>query len=189
VTDKPRGTRLISDAQNDAVKENSQVTFYCTAESVPPPELELRFDDSPLGFFNNGRFTHKQLNASNQGSYGCVPRNILGIGPEATLHLTVLGKCLAHNGWTCCSESRQRLDLLVRLVSYVSRSCIRTLLLPNLKSFIPFIHKDNMPTFNIKNDLYQCTVHFLAITPRIGVMFSRGANRKCYWREKPKMIL
>ena len=98
MTDKPRGTRLTSDAQNDAVKENTQVTFYCIAESVPPPELELRFDDSSLGLFNNGRFTLKQLNASNQGAYGCVPRNILGTGPEATLHLTVLGKCLAHNG-------------------------------------------------------------------------------------------
>lgn len=97
-TDKPRGTRLTSDAQNNAVEKNFQVTFYCTAESVPPPELELHFDDSPLGFFNNGRFTLKHINASYQGVYGCVPRNILGTGPEDTLSLTVLGKCLAHNG-------------------------------------------------------------------------------------------
>lgn len=92
-TDKPRGTRLTSDTQNDAVKESSQVTFFCTAESVPPAELELRFDGSSLGFFNNGRFTLKHINASNQGAYECVPRNILGTGPEATLNLTVLGKC------------------------------------------------------------------------------------------------
>jgi len=50
----------------------------------------LRFDDSPLGFFNNGRFTLKHINASYQGAYGCVPRNILGTGPEDTLSLTVL---------------------------------------------------------------------------------------------------
>ena len=98
VTDKPRGTRLTSDAQNDTVTENSQVTFYCTAESLPQPELQLHFEHSPLGFFSNGRFTLKHINASNQGAYGCIPRNILGTGPEAALHLIVLGKCLDHNG-------------------------------------------------------------------------------------------
>lgn len=91
-TDKPKGTRLTSDAHNDAVTENFQVTFHCTADSVPPPELELLFDNSSLGFFINNKFAFENVNASNQGTYRCVPRNILGTGPEATLNLTVLGK-------------------------------------------------------------------------------------------------
>lgn len=87
---KPEGTRLTSDAQNDAVTENFQVTFHCTADSVPPPELELLFDNSSLGFFINNKFSLAIVNASNQGTYKCVPRNILGTGPAATLNLTVL---------------------------------------------------------------------------------------------------
>ena len=90
-TDKPRGTRLTSDAHNDAVAESVQVTFYCTADSVPPPELELRIGNSSLGLFVNNMLTLENINASNQGTYECVPRNILGPGPTATLNLTVLG--------------------------------------------------------------------------------------------------
>lgn len=91
-TDKPGGTRLISDAQNDAVTEKLQVTFYCFADSVPPPDLELLFDDSSVGLFINNKFALENVNASNQGTYKCIPRNILGTGPAATLSLTVLGK-------------------------------------------------------------------------------------------------
>ena len=91
-TDKPGGTRLISDAQNDAVTEKLQVTFYCFADSVPPPDLEVLFDDSSLGFLINNKFALKNVNASNQGTYKCIPRNILGTGPAATLSLTVLGE-------------------------------------------------------------------------------------------------
>ena len=91
-TDKPEGTRLTSDAENDAVTENLQVTFHCFADSVPSAELELLFDNSSLGFFINNEFALTNVNASNQGTYKCVPHNILGTGPAATLNLTVLGK-------------------------------------------------------------------------------------------------
>ena len=91
-TDKPEGTRLTSDARNDAVIENFQVTFHCIADSIPPPELELLFDDSSLGFFIHNKFALVNVNASNQGTYKCVPRNILGTGLAATLNLTVIGK-------------------------------------------------------------------------------------------------
>ena len=74
------------------MRESFSVTFSCTADSVPPPELELRFGNSALGLFDNGTITLKNINASNQGTYECVPRNILGTGPTATLNLTVLGK-------------------------------------------------------------------------------------------------
>ena len=92
-TDKPEGTRLTSDAQNDAVTENFEVTFHCTANSVPPPELQLLFNNSSLGFFINNKFVLTNVNSSNQGTYKCIPRNILGTGPAASLNLTVLGKC------------------------------------------------------------------------------------------------
>lgn len=105
-TDTPEGTRLTSDARNDAVIENFQVTFHCIADSVPPPELELLFDDSSLGFFINNKFALANVSASDQGTYKCVPRNILGTGLAATLNLTVIGKCGDELYWNIRNASR-----------------------------------------------------------------------------------
>lgn len=105
-TDKPEGTRLTSDARNDAVIENFQVTFHCIADSVPPPELELLFDDSSLGFFINNKFALANVSASDQGTYKCVPRNILGTGLAATLNLTVIGRCGDELYWNIRNASR-----------------------------------------------------------------------------------
>ena len=105
-TDKPEGTRLTSDARNDAVIENFQVTFHCIADSVPPPELELLFDDSSLGFFINNKFAFTNVNASNQGTYKCVPRNILGTGLAATLNLTVIGRYGDEPYWNISNTPR-----------------------------------------------------------------------------------
>lgn len=53
--------------------------------------LELRFKSMSLGSFSDGKFIISQVKASDQGTYECVARNILGIGQIATLNLTVLG--------------------------------------------------------------------------------------------------
>lgn len=72
---------------------NLPVTFHCSADSVPPPVLTLRFKNLVLGNFSNiGAFTIKQVKASDQGMYECVPSNIIGMGVTATLNLTILGK-------------------------------------------------------------------------------------------------
>jgi len=92
-TDKPVGTRLASDAQSNGVMAGHAVTFSCSADSLPPPELELRFNNTSLGFFKNGLFTLQRVNTSHQGMYECVARNLLGTGHKATLNLTVFGKC------------------------------------------------------------------------------------------------
>lgn len=118
-TDKPEGTRLTSDAQNDAVTENFQVTFHCTADGVPPPELELLFNNSSLGFFINNKFALTNVNASNQGTYKCVPRNILGTGPAATLNLTVLGKYGDELYWNITNAPRNHMCSINDTISLI----------------------------------------------------------------------
>ena len=100
------------------MRESSSVTFFCTADSVPPPELELRFGNSALGLFDNGTFTLKNINASNQGTYECVPRNILGTGPTATLNLTVLGKYRDeyYNNFSIRFEIVHMMSKIIRIV-------------------------------------------------------------------------
>ena len=126
-TDKPEGTRLTSDAHNDAVAKDFQVIFHCTADSVPPPELELLFDNSSLGFFINNKFTLKNVNVSNQGTYKCVPRNILGPGPEATLNLTVLGKY--------GNELYENISITTRNLQFSMNDIIRLTVKERSKSF------------------------------------------------------
>ena len=91
MTDKPVGTDLISDAQNNAVITGHSVTFSCTADSLPSPELELLFNNVSLGYFKNGNYTLQRVNSSSGGTYECVPRNFLGTGLRASLNLTVQG--------------------------------------------------------------------------------------------------
>ncbi|KAL9964707.1 hypothetical protein ACROYT_G028383 [Oculina patagonica] len=87
---KPTASRLTSNVTGNAVIRNLSVTFHCWADSVPPPVLELRFKNSSLGNFIDGQFTIDRVRASDEGKYECVPSNIIGAGPIATLNLTVV---------------------------------------------------------------------------------------------------
>lgn len=85
-------TKFTSDARSDAVMAGSSVTFSCTADSHPLPDLELRFHNNRVGTFQNGSFTIQNFSVSHEGMYECVPRNLLGTGITAHLNLTVMGK-------------------------------------------------------------------------------------------------
>lgn len=87
---KPRAMHLTTTATKNTAIEGRTVTFHCDADSVPSSLLELRFKGAPLGYFSNGKFTIAKVNASYQGPYECVARNILGTGQIATLNLNVL---------------------------------------------------------------------------------------------------
>lgn len=86
---KPVETRLRSYTKDDRVIVGNSVTFSCTAESNPPPNLEIRLNDVSLGFFKNNTFTLQDVNTSYGGTYECVPWNMFGYGPIATVNLTV----------------------------------------------------------------------------------------------------
>ena len=58
-------------------------------ESNPPPNLEIRLNNVSLGFFKNNTFTLQDVNMSYGGTYECVPWNMFGYGPIATVNLTV----------------------------------------------------------------------------------------------------
>ena len=92
-TDKPVETRLRSYTKDDRVIAGNSVTFSCTAESNPPPNLEIRLNNVSLGFLKNNTFTLQDVNTSYGGTYECVPWNMFGYGPIATINLTVQGIC------------------------------------------------------------------------------------------------
>ena len=77
------------------------VTFSCSADSLPRPELELRFHGKTVDMFQNGMFSIQSVNVSHQGLYECVPHNLLGSGPIARLNLTVLGEYKSINEEKC----------------------------------------------------------------------------------------
>ena len=71
--------------------EGLPVTITCSADGTPSPLYELRFKSVSLDNVSHGVLTIQKVRASDQGTYDCVPRNILGIGRMAILNLTVLG--------------------------------------------------------------------------------------------------
>ena len=89
--DKPRTTLLTPKATKVNVIEGHPVTFYCTADGVPPPILELHFNGVLLGYFTNGKYVMEKINATDRGLYECVARNILGISRIRFFHVNVLG--------------------------------------------------------------------------------------------------
>ena len=88
--DKPRTTLLTPNATKVKAIEGHPVTFYCKADGVPPPILELHFNGVLLGYFINGEYVMENINATDQGKYECVARNILGIRRITTFHVNVL---------------------------------------------------------------------------------------------------
>ena len=93
-TDKPRATNLTSNVEKmDNVFEGQTITFFCSADSVPPAVYEFRFKREFLGYSKDGEFVIQSVNSSHKGEYECVPSNILGIGDIAAMSLNVLCTC------------------------------------------------------------------------------------------------
>ena len=88
--DKPRNTLLTPNATKVKAIEGHPVTFYCKADGVPPPILELHFNGVLLGYFINGEYVMEKISATDQGKYECVARNILGIRRITTFHVNVI---------------------------------------------------------------------------------------------------
>ncbi|KAM7440128.1 hypothetical protein ABFA07_010622 [Porites harrisoni] len=87
---KPRTTLLTPNATKVKAIEGHPVTFYCKADGVPPPILELHFNGVLLGYFINGEYVMEKINATDQGKYECVARNILGIRRITTFYVNVI---------------------------------------------------------------------------------------------------
>ncbi|XP_068686511.1 neural cell adhesion molecule 1-like isoform X2 [Montipora foliosa] len=86
---KPLRTSLTYSAKGDVVQVKDIVIFSCSADSLPPPQLELRFKNKTLGLFQNGNFSLQHVNISDEGVYECIARNVLGTGAIARLNLKV----------------------------------------------------------------------------------------------------
>ncbi|XP_068685522.1 hemicentin-1-like isoform X2 [Montipora foliosa] len=90
---KPRATNLTSNVEKmDNVFEGQTITFFCSADSVPPAVYEFRFKREFLGYSKDGVFVIQNVNSSHKGEYECVPSNILGTGDIAAMSLNVLSE-------------------------------------------------------------------------------------------------
>ena len=89
--DKPRATKLTSNLPENTVTQGQPVKFHCSADGVPSPIYELRFENIFLGDSREGVFVIQKVNSSHQGKYECTPKNILGHGKIATIILNVVG--------------------------------------------------------------------------------------------------
>ncbi|XP_044180636.1 limbic system-associated membrane protein-like isoform X2 [Acropora millepora] len=91
---KPRATRLTSNLPENTVTLGQPVKFHCSADGVPSPMYELRFENIFLGDSREGVFVIQKVNSSHQGKYECTPKNILGHGKIATIILNVVVFCV-----------------------------------------------------------------------------------------------
>ena len=87
--DKPTETQLSSSVE--PVQEGKPLVITCTARANPSAEYKFYRDNKLISSSSTGVFTFVSVKKDDQGTYRCVPFNKLGVGPEATLTVTVEG--------------------------------------------------------------------------------------------------
>lgn len=71
---------------------NSSVAISCRTNSNPPPHIYTFYKDGVvIQKGTSESFNITQVSYRDQGSYVCVPENVLGLGSRAVLNLTVHG--------------------------------------------------------------------------------------------------
>lgn len=86
---KPTETQLSSSVE--PVQEGKPLVITCTARANPSAEYKFYRDSKLISSSSTGVFTLVSVKKDDQGTYRCVPFNKLGVGPEATLTVTVEG--------------------------------------------------------------------------------------------------
>lgn len=87
--DKPTDTQLSS--SSEPVEEGKSLVITCTARANPSAEYKFYRDNKLISSSSTGVLSFVSAKNDDQGTYRCVPHNILGEGPQATLTVTVKG--------------------------------------------------------------------------------------------------
>ena len=87
--DKPTDTQLSS--SSEPVEEGKSLVITCTARANPSAEYKFYRDNKLISSSSTGVLTFVSAKNDDQGTYRCVPHNILGEGPQATITVTVKG--------------------------------------------------------------------------------------------------
>ena len=91
-SDPPENTKLTTTANTSATLKNSNVTFTCSAEGIPPPH-EYRFyhEGTFLGNSSSGTF-QTRITQSGLSVFSCAPLNKAGVGGHKSITINVVGE-------------------------------------------------------------------------------------------------
>ena len=97
-TDKPEGTTLTTSVAGNTAVQGNTVTFTCKVSGAKPAvsgyRIYLNNSNTPLAEPTDGRYTINNVRRSQHlGKYKCVPYNVAGNGPQATVELSINDKC------------------------------------------------------------------------------------------------
>ncbi|KAJ7371575.1 hypothetical protein OS493_024250 [Desmophyllum pertusum] len=84
---KPTDTQLSS--SSEPVEEGKSLVITCTARANPSAEYKFYRNNKLISSSSTGVLTFVSAKNDDQGTYRCVPHNILGEGPQATITVTV----------------------------------------------------------------------------------------------------
>ena len=94
--DRPEGTTLNTSVADNTVTQGGSVTLTCHVTAAKPQVSRYRYylNDTNLVKDSNGnQYTINIVQRSQHyGNYKCVPSNVVGDGPEATVSLYVNGE-------------------------------------------------------------------------------------------------
>ena len=94
--DKPEGTTLNTRVAGNAVTQGGSVTLACHVTAAKPQVSWYRYylnDTTVVKDSNDNQYTINNVQRSQHyGNYKCVPSNVVGDGPEATVSLYVNGE-------------------------------------------------------------------------------------------------
>ena len=94
--DKPEGTTLTTSAADNTVTQGGSLILTCHVTAAKPQVSQYRFylnDTTLVKDSNDNQYTINNVKRSQHyGKYKCVPRNDVGVGPEAAVILNVNGK-------------------------------------------------------------------------------------------------
>ena len=94
--DKPEGTTLNTSVAGKTVTQGGSVTLTCHVTAAKPQVSRYRYylnDTNLVKDSNDYQYTINNVQRSQHyGNYKCVPSNVVGDGPEATVSLYVNGE-------------------------------------------------------------------------------------------------
>ena len=85
--DKPKGTQVT--IPSGEVKKGERLDITCKARANPSPEYKFYHNGKLITHTSKGLYSLASVRTKDEGTYRCVPLNRLGVGPEASVTVTI----------------------------------------------------------------------------------------------------
>lgn len=84
---KPKGTQVT--IPSGEVKKGERLDITCKARANPSPEYKFYHNGKLITHTSKGLYSLASVRTKDEGTYRCVPLNRLGVGPEASVTVTI----------------------------------------------------------------------------------------------------